>query len=78
MVRNGLIGLIQQKLLRIDGLVLHKEYPSGVLINMASTDCDNLMSFYWNSVSASPLPGAASIASRMFIQPREYNFSAGP
>lgn len=56
-IRGSLISLIQHKILHIHSSV-KSNYSSGVLINLASVDSDNLMTFCWNAIHeiwASPL-----------------------
>lgn len=56
-VRGSLIGLIEDKVLRMHSSVKNK-YPAGVIINLCSVDADNIMSFCWNSIHevwASPI-----------------------
>ena len=47
-VRGGLVGLIHNKVLNMHASVMAR-FPAGVILNMANSDADAIMSFCWNS-----------------------------
>eukprot|EP00158_Paraphelidium_tribonemae_P009351 Partr_v1_DN28841_c0_g1_i2_m33338 putative ATP-binding cassette, sub-family C (CFTR MRP), member len=68
-IRGGLVGIIQSKVVKMHASVTNR-YPAGVIMNLASSDADSIMSFFWNSVHevwASPVIIVVSLVWLFFL-----------